>query len=276
MLSKALEQSVNLIPWSMRRRIKDVPVVASLQRWFFANFLSGREFLHQINAGPAKGLTYPISLPLDKLIWTGAYEVNLATAIASAVKDGDICYDIGAYRGFFSGVLALAGAAEVIAFEPFPTNFEQLERLVSNNPDLPLKIQNIAIGRNNGIAEFTVMADSSMGKLATSSFQSEIAGESVLTIPVRTLDTLVEEDGYTAPNVLKIDVEGAEVDVLEGARRILEGNRPRLFIEAHSHELGERCFEILDEFGYEVSFLNPGTSLDKLAPTDVSHLIARP
>src|SRR4029450_9064138 len=48
-LSKALEQSVNLIPWSMRRRIKDVPLVAALHRWFFGNFLSGKEFLHRIN-----------------------------------------------------------------------------------------------------------------------------------------------------------------------------------------------------------------------------------
>jgi hypothetical protein len=96
-MTNLLERSVNFIPWQARHWIKHIPIVAWLQRLVFQKFFSGREFLHQINAGPAKGLNYPISLPLDKAIWTGAYETELAQAVTDAVCKGDVCYDIGAY-----------------------------------------------------------------------------------------------------------------------------------------------------------------------------------
>lgn len=274
-MNKALERSVNLVPWGMRRRIKDVPLVAPLQRWLFGRFLSGREFLHTIDAGPAKGLVYPISLPVDKPIWTGAYELELADVLSHSVKNGDVCYDVGAYRGFFSGVFGLAGASNVIAFEPFPKNCDQLNRLAFHNPGLPLKVENIAIGRGNGSVEFTVMPDSSMGKLATSSFQSDVCGTSVIRVPLRTLDSLVDSGRYPPPDILKIDVEGAEVDVLEGATEILRIKRPILFIEAHSRSLAESCVEILDRLDYQLSFLGAGVTLTSMAPTDVCHLMAR-
>ena len=110
MNNKIIQYSVNFLPWQLRRWIKHIPVIASLQRWFFANFLAGQEFIHLINAGPAKGLKYPIKLPEDKAIWAGTYEPDFALVLANSVQSGDVCYDIGGYRGFFSSVFALAGA----------------------------------------------------------------------------------------------------------------------------------------------------------------------
>src|ERR1051325_5130362 len=206
MTSGVLERSVNMIPWQARHWIKHIPLVAGLQRFVFQKFFSGRKFLHEINAGPAKGLIYPISLPLDKAIWTGAYESDLAQAVASAVNPGDVCYDIGAYRGFFSGVFALAGAGQVVAFEPFPENCEQLERLRAANPRLVLTFERAALGREDGGAEFNVMADSSMGKLASSSFEEEDASAAVLQVPLKTIDGLIALGKYPAPQIIKIDV----------------------------------------------------------------------
>jgi len=273
-MSGALERSVNLIPWQARHWIKHIPMVARLQRLFFGRFLSGRKFLHTINAGPAKGLVYPISLPLDKAIWTGTYETELAQAVAIAVSKGDVCYDIGAYRGFFSGVFALAGAGRVIAFEPFAENCLQLQLLVSNNPHLPLNVENIAVGRENGLAEFSVMPDSSMGKLSSSAFQPEAEQSNVLKVRVQTLDSLMAEGKYPHPQIIKLDVEGAEVDVLLGAAETLKIDQPLLFIEAHSDTLREECCDILKRFGYEVRILE--SLQERLALRGVCHLIARP
>jgi FkbM family methyltransferase len=274
--TKVLERSVNLIPWQVRRWIKDVPVVARLQRLFFRKFLSGRSFLHTINAGPAKGLVYPITLPLDKAIWTGAYETEFAQAVASSVNKSNVCYDIGAYRGFFSGVFAVAGAGRVIAFEPFPENYAQLQRLALNNPQLPLTFENIAIGREDGIAKFNVMPDSSMGKLASSSFQSEVPSSAVLKVSLRSLDSLISERKYPAPQIIKIDVEGAEFDVLQGAKDTLQKNRPLLFIEAHSRTLAADCTKLLADSGYRVGVLEKEWGRKEISVLDVCHLVARP
>jgi len=269
-----LQRSVNLIPWRARRWIKHIPVVAGLQRLYFRKFLSGREFLHEINAGPARGLIYPISLPLDKAIWAGTYESDLASAVASAVNRGDVCYDVGAYRGFFSGVFALAGAGEVIAFEPFPDNYAQLQRLAASNPQLPLRLERIALGREVGLAEFSVMPDSSMGKLAGSSFQSDAPRASVLQVPLRTLDGLISESGYPPPQIMKIDVEGAEADVLQGAMRTLQTAGPILFIEAHSDELANKCTKLLEGLGYKVRVLEKERALARDSAMEICHLVA--
>jgi hypothetical protein len=111
--------------------------MAPLQRRLLARFLEGREFIHTVDAGPARGLRYPITLPQDKGIWTGTYELELATRIAEVVRPGDVCFDIGGWRGFFSGVMALAGAAKVFVFEPLPANASQIRRMIKLNPELP-------------------------------------------------------------------------------------------------------------------------------------------
>ena len=276
MTSRVLERSVNLIPWQARHWIKRIPMVAGLQRLFFRRFLSGREFLHTINAGPAKGLVYPISLPFDKAIWTGAYEVELAKAVADSVNQGDVCYDIGAYRGFFSGVFALAGASCVVAFEPFPENCAQLQRLFANNPSLPLTFEQAAVGSEDGIAEFHVMPDSSMGKLASSSFQSGVARSGVLKVPLKTIDRLISEGTHPNPQVMKIDVEGAEVEVLRGAKETLQTNMPILFIEAHSEALAKECTRLLESLGYVVRFFDRQQIRKQKLPFQVCHLVARP
>jgi FkbM family methyltransferase len=272
MKANFLEHSVNLLPWHARHWIKYIPLVARLQRWFFRRFLSGREFLHRINAGPAKGLLYPISLPLDKAIWTGVYEAKLAGLVSAAVNAGDVCYDIGAYRGFFSGVFALAGAGTVVAFEPFPENCAQLQRLAEVNPGLPLLIEPVAVGGKDGFSDFKVMSDSSMGKLSCSGFQPLADTKESTRVRIQTLDSLMKEGKYPAPNVVKLDVEGAEVDVLRGATAMLTARRPSLFIEAHSDALAQECTDLLGQLGYNVSVME--TPEERIASAGVCHLAA--
>src|SRR6266480_2084709 len=167
MFQAVLRKSVSLVPWRMRGAIKKLPLVAPLQRWLLTRFLDGREFVHTVDAGPASGLEYPITLPDDKGIWTGTYELELATAIAGAVRRGDVCFDCGGWRGFFSGVMALAGASRVFAFEPLPANVAQLRKVIALNPDLPITLIEAAVAEQSGPLEFVVMPQSSMGKLAT-------------------------------------------------------------------------------------------------------------
>ena len=96
--------------------------MAPLQRWFFNTFYVGVEQDHRINAGPANGLVFPIRLPDDKLFWTGTWELEFAEKLAGEVPNGDVCLDIGGYRGYFAGVMAVNGASHVHCFEPNPAN----------------------------------------------------------------------------------------------------------------------------------------------------------
>src|SRR5215813_3415438 len=129
-----LRASVNLLPQWARHWIKHMPGVAASQRWLLRRYLEGQPFVHTVNVGPATGLIFQITLPQDKPIWTGTYEHEFTRAIVEHIGRGDICYDIGGYRGFMSGVMALAGASRVLVFEPLPMNQQALRRLCELNP----------------------------------------------------------------------------------------------------------------------------------------------
>jgi len=255
MIQQVLKKSVSLVPWRLRGVVKRIPLVAPLQRRLLAKFLEGREFVHIVDAGPARGLKYPITLPDDKGIWTGTYEVELATAIAGAVRRGDVCFDCGGWHGFFSGVMALAGASQVFVFEPLPANVAQLRKMIALNPGLPISLIEAAVTEQTGSLEFVVMPESSMGKLTASSFQQKHQDGQKIQVRAVALDALLAAGEVQPPAVMKIDVEGAELMLLRGARNLLAKHRPKLFMEVHSSELARDCRAFLEQLGYEIRVL---------------------
>jgi FkbM family methyltransferase len=148
--------------------------------------------------------------------------------------------------------MALAGATKVFAFEPLPANQRALRRLCELNPQLPVNIMAVALGSEDGAALLKVMPDASMGKLSNSSFQSEITASSEVLVNVRKIDSLLQTREIPPPDVVKIDVEGAEADVLTGAREMLRVSRPRIFLEAHGGALEEACSQQLVRLGYRI------------------------
>lgn len=275
MIRPFLERGVSLVPWQVRGVIRKLPLVAPFQRWLVARFLAGREFNYVVNAGPARGLNYPIKLPEDKGIWTGTYELLLTKALADTVRPGDVCCDIGGWRGFVSGVMALSGARRVYVFEPLPANVRQIRRVMALNPHLPLELVEAAVGEQAGQMEFWVMPETSMGKLAGSPFQEEQRISKRIEVEVVALDDLIASGRIEPPAVLKVDVEGAELLVLRGASELLQQGHPKLFIEIHSRQLGMECAGLLRRWGYSLKVLETGLPPDGSTESEVCHLCGK-
>jgi FkbM family methyltransferase len=235
--------------------------------------MTSEPFLHVARGGPADGLTFEITLPLDKGIWTGTYELAFASAIARHIKPGDICYDIGGYRGYMSGVMAHAGASKVYIFEPLPKNQSALRRLAELNPGLPLELVPFALANSDGSMLFKIMPDASMGKLSTSAFQPDAVVMAEISVEIMKLDSVIREKRFAPPNVIKIDVEGAEMDVLLGAEQVLRKGRPRMFIEAHSAQLKAECTKFLSNLGYSIQLLEKNKAPGQ---EGVYHLVCLP
>jgi hypothetical protein len=66
------------------------------------------------------------------------------------------------------------------------------------------------------------------------------------------LDELVEKQGFPPPDVIKMDVEGAEGDVLLGARSLIKQHGPTWFISLHGEEQKQKCRDILESFSYDL------------------------
>ena len=148
--------------------------------------------------------------------------------------------------------MALAGASSVFVFEPLPANQRAISRLCELNPQLPISVVACALGKMDGSALLKVMSDSSMGKLGDSSFQADVKAVRELLVTVRKVDSLLATGEILAPNVVKLDVEGAEFDVLSGALEMLRRCRPIIFLEAHGAALEKACSEQLLRLGYTV------------------------
>lgn len=274
-MENLFNKSVDIIPWWLRDRIRKIPFLAWLQKVVFMYFISDQDFIYRISAGPAKGLVLPIKLPDDKLIWTGTWEKDIAEVIAQNVRQGTVCFDIGSHRGFMAGIMALAGAKRVYCFEPNPVNLENLAKLCDLNQDLNISVLDYAVSDQDGESEFSIMPESSMGKLSKSTFQKQADKETSIRVQVRSLDSLLEKGIVEAPGFIKIDVEGAEYAVLQGARKLIEKYWPSMVIEVHLFSLAHECKRFLEDYGYETRIIQKGVDLQNEQTFSVCHLLAR-
>ena len=191
-----------------------------------------------------------------------------------------IAWDVGAHLGFHTlGFASFVGpSGRVVAFEPNSTNRERLEQNLERNADLAERCEVLAcaLSDRDGDSSLVISRDiesgaSSMSFLdgTTPAVDPGIAGGwSKVVVPVRTADALVRER-HMAPDIIKIDVEGAELLVLRGAEQIIRTSRPLLIVEAHSAKLTLEIQRWLQAQGYEVR------ALADLAPSRVL-LSARP
>jgi FkbM family methyltransferase len=207
----------------------------------------------------------------------GCYEPNEFAFLAETLEPGMTFVDIGANDGWYTLFAArrVGSAGSVLAFEP---SAREYARLLDN-----LQLNRLANVRPHAIA---LAAEPSTGTLRIGDF--EHAGQNTLgqfiydgvhcaaleKIPLERLDDVLEREGGAAPDVIKMDVEGAEFAVLQGARRLLEARRPLLLLElsdAALRQQGSSAAEVLTllrGLGYVIFTFSPVTGRPVRATSD--------
>jgi len=161
------------------------------------------------------------------------------------VERGDVVVDIGANVGEFS--LSACKAEKIYAFEPDPIAFRCLRQ---NLISLPHECLQIALSDANRHAEFFLASSS-----ADSSTIEPEKYDRKVTISVRTLDDVCEEKSLNRIDFLKVEAEGAEPEVLRGAKRILN-SVCKVAVDVSAERRGESTWkevkEILERSGFNV------------------------
>lgn len=180
--------------------------------------------------------------------WIGTYERDAQRVFHDLIRPGAVVYDVGANVGFFTLLGArLAGSEGIVfAFEPLPRNVEILNRHIALNGVPNVRVLAIALSSQSGTARFQAASDAAMGTLTEN-------GD--LEVRVETIDGLVEGGTLLPPAFLKIDVEGAEYDVLTGAEKTLRRERPAILLSTHGSARHARCAELLEGFGFALRLL---------------------
>jgi FkbM family methyltransferase len=160
-----------------------------------------------------------------------------------------VFYDVGANAGFFSlvGASLVGPGGKVVAFEPHPETARQLSEQVKINGAHQIDVVVAAVSDRVGKAEFS--DDTSSVMAALTDVRPDRQGRFKIWVNLTTIDR--ELQSRPAPDVIKIDVEGAELDVLRGASRLLREKRPMLLVELHSPEIAAAYARLMTELGYE-------------------------
>lgn len=194
-------------------------------------------------------IQYPLNTSVGYGLFVGDFETMELDFVRKLLKPGDVVFDVGANAGVFT---VLAGTkvgpkGRVCAFEPGT----EAQALLKSNLRLN-RLSNVtlfegAVSDRAGTAKLAVAEDGALSSLARTGHHSQMVKE-WREVPTTTLDDFVEKNGIAKIDFIKIDVEGAEKLVFEGARRLLKSFRG-LTVLFEAYDLNSQSF------GYSVEEL---------------------
>lgn len=207
--------------------------------------LKGKKWLVGSAAGEGKGMSVVINRAEFEMM-------NYAENLLKNNKDFRVCFDIGANAGLYT-LLFSKYAEKVYAFEPLPRNIKYLARILEINKVRRCSIVPAAVSSCSKISFFSEGANCALGKLDTNG---------TMPVLVITCDQFFSETGII-PDLLKIDVEGEELNLLEGAEKLLDQHHPSILLSTHSDQLRVDCFDFLTRKNYMTFIPLNSESLEK-------------
>lgn len=149
------------------------------------------------------------------------------------VRPGDVVFDVGANLGAYTLLFAqwVGPTGRVFAFEPAAAPFAGLNALLAEN-GVSSRVTAVSAAVSGAEGTVTFLADAADGETRITTRE----GAGTVTVPITTIDVVCRREGMI-PRLIKIDAEGAELDVLQGARETIAaaGKDLRLYVEMHPH-----------------------------------------
>jgi FkbM family methyltransferase len=277
------------ISWGIKQRIASRP-----RAWRYYSALCRRAGWsdaclgwHTPVNGPFAGIRTQAFHANHLWVLVGAYEVGIATRVLALLDElkqshrSVEVWDLGANHGRFALLCARHGATRVLAVEPSGANTAVIRQHLAANPELGTRIEILAAAVSNQDGSVDLVVNERDGAVC----QIRAAGvreyepdpeTSIHQVGATCLDSLAETRGR-APEFIKIDVEGAEALVLEGASRLLAAARPIVLIEIHNVEAGRACLGLLERARYSSARIEADGALAPIAEVpSYGHLLARP
>ena len=176
-----------------------------------------------------------------------AYEPETISFIENVVSKDNVTIDIGANVGYISLVLAdLVGKnGKVYSFEAEPNNYEVLGMNKNLNDYNQIIAYNKAISEKTGVLKLYYSKDNNQGGHSTI-FMEEYLTKNYVEIEALNLDLFADNEKLKNINLIKIDVEGAEMEVLKGFPNIMKNFKPLLIVEMNNQVQEKRGISTTD------------------------------
>lgn len=227
---------------------------------------------HEVNKGILKGIELfvkPENLAFQEMI-NGEHDMFFWNYISSTDISGALVIDVGAHIGYHSMAFLklIPGVQQVVAFEPNPYNVERFDKILGRNGDIKNKIsiRQIALSDQSGTTNFTFSKNvddhtssgshlSNISPPQDKNLYEKLMFQTMET-ELSTLDVEIDKINPESIALIKVDVEGAEQLVLQGAKKTIEKFQPHLLMEIHSVECMLEVGKLLESFNYDYHIIN--------------------
>lgn len=215
-----------------------------LQGLLVERLLRGKEIDVESRYGTKFRLVFPDDQGWRDLLFLRDFEGATSRCVAALLRESDVVFDVGANIGWYSYLVATAlRSGECHAFEPLPSLFARLrDGRTLNDPRGRLILNDFALGELRGEATLHTFRGLHHGLTSLSSLGRSDFDE--VKVGVDTVDGYMSDRGMRRLDVVKLDVEGAELAVLKGAQEALRASTAPVFIL-------EMNVETSRAFGYE-------------------------
>lgn len=258
-------------PRALYGRLRGLPLVGAGLAWLASRlYPRGRKIWVPVQGGLDKGLWMHLDPRYEESYRTGDYESTVQKFLVEHLRPGDTFYEVGAHIGFLSmGAARLVAAeGEVVAFEADPENIARIEEHLCRNSLVQARVVSRAVWSSAGRLRFKRASPlSSRNTGAVQEDPPSGRNSDAIEVEAVALDDYVR--GRRPPSLIKIDVEGAELQVLKGAEILISEQRPLVLCEVHSAELAAQVENHLLEKGYALEWFAEETQFPR-------HLTARP
>lgn len=224
---------------------------SQLRFWFRQNFGADYTTIPDTIVDLKDGRKFHVT-PDDALYWPIyhglGYEPEVTGIVRRLIKPGDTVLDVGANVGWFTSLFGklVGNSGKVIGFEPVPDNYSRLsEHVRINNLANNTEILQVAVGKEKSTVDIHVFENRTKARSSLSPL-NETTSFTKIPVQLVTVDDILAERSIKNITLMKVDVEGAEYDVLLGARRLLsKADAPVIVIEINN--------DVNDSFGYKAS-----------------------
>jgi len=236
-------------PW---RALRNLPILGNLVHNLSHLILPAEEKVWaRVERGLGQGLWLELNPRTGQQYLRGEVEPLIQQVLSERLKPGMVFFDLGANIGFFTLLAArLVGVSgKVFSFEPEPGNADRLRRNIARNDFTNVTVIEAGAWSASGYVNF-VAGDPSSPDHGIGKFQT--GDRAVSGTPTRclSLDDFVRSE--PCPDVIKCDVEGAEIEVLHGAENLITAKRPTFVCEIHSEKNDRSIREYFSRVGYRL------------------------
>jgi FkbM family methyltransferase len=252
-------------------KIRKIPVLGEWAHVLMLRIIPvGTRYPTLVRKGEGAGLILSLDARFGAFYAAGSYETAMLANLMPRLREGDVLYDVGAHIGYVSLVAArvVGPRGRVFAFEADPENAARIAGHAQMNALPQVELVPGAVWSECRTLSFhRASASSSRNTGAIADSGGGDSSDGNIVVEAVTLDRFAED--HRPPAVVKIDVEGAEVEVLKGAEGVFRRSKPTLICEVHHGRAAEGVAAWLATMGYEWKWLGDVAAFPR-------HLVAQP